>query len=151
MKVAINVILAASLLPGTCVLAQEAGKSDRTLIQGTWLLVERVVDGSKTPPEELKNEQFRMIIEGDNFTNTKGGATRLVRGTQQLDSSRSPKSINRTFTEGESKGETFPGIYKLENGTLTLCFAQPDDKRPTAFESDPDSRRVLLVYKRETK
>lgn len=146
-----SAVIVTATLVAAAASAQDAGKNDRRLLQGTWLLVEQVIDGTKSPSELLERDEYRMVIEGDNFTNTKSGKEVLVRGTQALDPSRSPKTINRTFTEGDSKGETYPGIYKLEDGTLTICFAQSDDKRPTDFESPARSGRILLVFKRASK
>ena len=61
-----------------------------------------------------------------------------------------PKAIDLTPGEngGPLKGKRYPGIYKLEGDTLTLCLSiEAGSKRPTKFATK-DTYWVLDVYKR---
>ncbi len=53
------------------------------------------------------------------------------------------------LADGEAKGKTFPGIYKLEKGELTLVFTEKGD-RPKEFKSD-DEVMLLKLKKVEKK
>ena len=46
------------------------------------------------------------------------------------------------------KGQTMLGIYKLEGGTQTVCFALPGQKRPTQFDS---RQGTFTAWKRPTR
>jgi uncharacterized protein (TIGR03067 family) len=46
---------------------------------------------------------------------------------------------------------TYLCIFKVEKEMLTLCFGQPGDPRPAAFESPAGSRTDLYVFKRAAK
>jgi uncharacterized protein (TIGR03067 family) len=55
-------------------------------------------------------------------------------GSYKLDLSKNPKTIDIRWEEGGKKGVTQQGIYKLENGTLTISWrAQGDKERPREF------------------
>jgi hypothetical protein len=45
-------------------------------------------------------------------------------------------------------GETLRGIDKVEKDTLTFCFVEGTDARPTAFASPAGSKVVLLTLTR---
>ena len=51
-------------------------------------------------------------------------------------------------SDGAEKGKTFPGIYKLEKGELTLAFTEKAD-RPKEFKSDEDV--ILMKLKKSEK
>jgi hypothetical protein len=53
------------------------------------------------------------------------------------------------YTEGDPKGRTALGIYKIEDDLLTICRAAPDKPRPDAFAAKPGSGLTLMTYKRE--
>ena len=54
-------------------------------------------------------------------------------------------------TDGPNKGKTIKTIYKIDGDTVTLCYELGGDGRPTKFESKPESKQFLVVYKREKK
>ena len=45
-------------------------------------------------------------------------------------------------------GKGARGIYKVEKDTLTFCFVEGTDARPTAFASPAGSKVVLLTLTR---
>lgn len=69
-------------------------------------------------------------------------------GTQKLDPSKSPKTIDMTLTEGPNKGAVMLGIYEIDGDTLKACFDPQGKKRPTEFKSAPGSAHFLNIHKR---
>ena len=69
----------------------------------------------------------------------------------ELHPNQNPKAIDLTprgDIAGPLKGKTYPGIYKIERDTLTLClFITEGSKRPTRFATK-GTYWVLDVYKR---
>jgi uncharacterized protein (TIGR03067 family) len=76
---------------------KEAGK-----FQGTWTFESSVTGGEELPADHLK--MFVVVFEGDKHTVKKGDEVIQV-GTQQLDPSKSPKTIDVTMVEGPHTDE----------------------------------------------
>ncbi len=66
----------------------------------------------------------------------------------KVDSSKTPSTIDVIPADGPEKGKTFPGIYKLEKGELTITFTEKGD-RPKEFKVDGEA--MLLKLKKEEK
>jgi uncharacterized protein (TIGR03067 family) len=113
--------------------------------QGTWTLESSEAGGQKIPADDLKD--FIVIFEGEKHTVKKGDDVIQV-GTQKIDPSKSPKTIDVTMTEGPSKGTVMLGIYEFDGDTLKVCFDPQGKKRPTEFKSGPGSENFLNVHKR---
>jgi uncharacterized protein (TIGR03067 family) len=116
--------------------------------QGTWTFESSETGGKKIPADELKG--FILIFEGDKHTVKKGDEVIQV-GTQKINPSKSPKTIDVTMTEGPSKGKVMLGIYEIDGDTLKVCFDSQGKKRPTEFKSSPDSEYFVNVHKRVKK
>jgi uncharacterized protein (TIGR03067 family) len=136
------------LLVGTLVAREDAAKKDLEALQGEWVMHSSERDGKKMTEEEVKG--FHRTVKGNAYSvliDTEDGQ-RELKGTITLDPSRNPKWIDAKMTNGSMAGKTLLGIYKLEDGRQTVCFAPPEQKRPTAFDS---KQGVLTVWKREKK
>jgi uncharacterized protein (TIGR03067 family) len=116
--------------------------------QGTWTFESSESGGKKFPAGELKS--LTLTFEGDKHTVKKGEEVVQV-GTQKLDPSKSPKSIDVTMTEGPNKGAVMLGIYAIDGDTLKVCFDPQGKKRPTEFKSGPGSENFVNVHKRVKK
>jgi uncharacterized protein (TIGR03067 family) len=67
----------------------------------------------------------------------------------KLDTSKEPKAIDLTITEGVNEGQVILGIYQLDKGGLKWCTVIAGDKtRPTAFESKAGSDVALYTFKK---
>jgi len=86
--------------------------------QGTWTFESSETGGKELPAGELK---AFVIFEGDKHTVKKGDEVIQV-GTQKIDPSKSPKTIDVTMTEGPNKGMVMLGIYEIDEDTLKVCF-----------------------------
>jgi|SRR5262245_1709965 len=118
------------------------------MFQGTWTIESSETGGQKIPTDQLKG--FIVIFEDDKHTLKMGDEVFQV-GTQKLDPSKSPKTIDVTMTEGPSKGTIMLGIYEFNGDALKVCFDPEGKKRPTEFKSAPGSATFLNVHKRVKK
>jgi uncharacterized protein (TIGR03067 family) len=116
--------------------------------QGTWTIESSVTGGKELTADELKG--FILTFEGDKHTLKKGDDVFQV-GTQKIDPSKSPKTIDVTMTEGPNKGKVMLGIYEIDADTLKVCFDPQGKKRPTEFKSAADSENFVNVHKRVKK
>src|SRR5262249_15636859 len=101
--------------------------------------------GTAIPTGDLKG--FIVIYDGDKHT-VKHGDKVIQVGTQTIDPSKSPKTIDVTMTEGPNKGAVTLGIYGFDGDTLKVCFDPQGKKRPTEFKSAPGSQHFVNVHKR---
>jgi uncharacterized protein (TIGR03067 family) len=118
------------------------------MFQGVWSIESSEFAGQKLPADQLKD--FVVIYDGAKHTVKAGGKVVQV-GTQKIDPSKSPKTIDVTMTEGPNKGAVMLGIYAFEGDTLRACFDMEGKKRPTEFKTLPGSMTFLNVHKRVKK
>ena len=115
--------------------------------QGTWTFESSETGGKKLPIAALKG--LILTFEGHKHTVKKDDEVIQV-GTQKLDPSKSPKTIDVTMAEGPNKGAVMLGIYEISGDTLKVCFDPEGKKRPTQFKSASGSQ-TLVVHKRVKK
>jgi len=113
--------------------------------QGTWTFESVEAGGKEEPAAEFKG--MTVTFEGDKFTVKKGDEV-IQAGTQKLDPSRSPKTVDVTVAEGLSKGAVMLGIYEIKGDTLKVCFDPEGKKRPAEFKSASGSQTFVAVHKR---
>ena len=76
--------------------------------------------------EKEKLDALKFTFKGDEVTivsNYKGDKEEK-RAKLKADNSKTPQTIDFMPTDGEAKGKTYPGIYKLEKGELTIVFVE---------------------------
>jgi uncharacterized protein (TIGR03067 family) len=116
--------------------------------QGAWTFASVEAEGKEQPAAEFKT--MTVTFTGDKFTVKKGEEVIQV-GTQKLDPSRSPKTIDVKVTRGLSQGAVMLGIYEISGDTLRVCFDPEGKKRPTQFKSAAGSQVFVAVHKRVKK
>jgi uncharacterized protein (TIGR03067 family) len=135
---------------GSGTLADEKADLEKEVrkFQGAWTFESSETGGEKLPAGELK--ALILTFEGLKHTVKKGDDVIQV-GTQKLDPSKSPKTIDVTVAEGPNKGTVMLGIYEIDGDTLKVCFDPQGKKRPTEFKSVPGSENFVNVHKRVEK
>ena len=132
---------------GTGILADDKADLEKELkkFQGAWTIESSETGGQKIPADQLK--EFIVTFEGDKHTLKMGDKVFQV-GTQKIDPSKSPRTIDVTMTEGPEKGAVMLGIYEFDGDTLKVCFDPKGKMRPTEFKSPEGSEIFLNVHKR---
>jgi uncharacterized protein (TIGR03067 family) len=149
MSMAARLALATGLLVGAGPLLageSEAVKKARKEMEGTWQAVSYALDGKKAPAEDLK--KIRLVIDADGKTTAQRDGKTFIASTTKINPAKEPKTIDITFTQGDDRDRTAPGIWKIEGDRLTICRAAPGKARPSEFSSRPGSGLTLMVYRR---
>jgi len=134
-----------SILTSNKLFAQDdAEKKDMKKLQGAYSLASGEFKGKALSAESIKGAS---IIIDKNSYNVKIGETTII-GTQKLSPGKSPKEIDAMGTEGPNQGLTL-GIYKLENGEFTVCFAAPGKDRPKEFTSKSGTGEFMHIWKKK--
>jgi uncharacterized protein (TIGR03067 family) len=128
---------------------EEAVAKDLRAFKGTWRLSFKEQDGKKFSEEEIRD--VIGTIDGSGNVSVRRGDKLINEGTVKLDPTKSPKTIDVTFTEGERKGQVVLGIYEIEGDAFRVCVARPGDGRPAELSAKAGSGRTLVVYQREQK
>jgi uncharacterized protein (TIGR03067 family) len=150
MRIALMTLLCTLVLTASGARGEDKAdvEKERKKFQGAWTFESVEGGGKEQPAAEFKG--MTVTFEGDKYT-VKKGAEVIQVGTQKLDPSKSPKTIDVTVTEGLSKGAVMLGIYEISGDTLKVCFDPEGKKRPTEFKSAPDSQVFVAVHKRVKK
>jgi len=113
-------------------------------LEGTYK-VTALEKAGKPAPKEV-TDGVTVTIKGDDFTIKLGGDEKKAK--IKADGSKQPATIDITPNDGPEKGKTFPGIYKIEKGELTIVFTEKD-ARPKDFKGDGDA--MLIKLKKDEK
>ena len=97
-----------------------------------------------TAPREY-TEKFSLSIKGEVMT-VDIGEGEAKKAKIAVDPAKKPAHIDISPDDGPEKGQTFPGIYKLEKDELTLAYVEKGD-RPKDFASD--ARTIVMKLRKE--
>jgi uncharacterized protein (TIGR03067 family) len=147
---ALNWVLAVLLfvVTGLAVSAGGAG-DDLKAMQGRWSVTIAEI-GGKPAGDELKNLKLVIVVEGDTFrilSNDKAFSA----GKLKIDSSKTPRTMDATNTEGPLKGVVQQAIYEIKGDKMTAVFAKPGTDRPTELKTKEGSEQSMIHYVREKK
>jgi uncharacterized protein (TIGR03067 family) len=121
--------------------------ASRTELTGRWKAVSYSLDGNKASDEDLKSVE--LAIDGQGKASVLRAGRVFIAGTTKVDPTSDPNTIDISYTEGDTKGRTALGIFKIEDDLLTICRSAPDKPRPRSFGSKPGSGHALMTYRRE--
>jgi uncharacterized protein (TIGR03067 family) len=124
---------------------KEAVKHKLDPFQGGWSMASLVVSGEEVPAEQVQAGE--LVVIDDEYRPTLGASSETC--TMKVDSSKSPREIDFTYTTGFQKGKTVRGIYKIDGDNFTICRAQsPGKDRPSKFAAPAGSELLMVVWKR---
>jgi uncharacterized protein (TIGR03067 family) len=143
-------VMAVVLVPGASRVDDQPGgtpavKTDLEKLQGNWALTQMEMDGMRMPGSYVAGA--RIVVEGETFTSLGMGA--VYKGTMAIDSTKSPRTLDMTFTEGPERGNTSLAIYEVDGDTWKLCLGLTGKERPQAFSTAPGSGHVLETLERQ--
>ncbi len=138
-------ILTVGALIAAAPAADEQTEKDQKALQGSWIVLTSEAYGEDSPAEE--KEKLRVIFDND-MVRLKGAREQDDLASYTLDASKSPKQIDATIKEGESAGQTVKGIYKIEDGKVTMCWSMPGGERPSEFKTETGSETRMFVLKK---
>ncbi|HEV3436985.1 MAG TPA: TIGR03067 domain-containing protein [Gemmata sp.] len=125
-------LAAAALVFGTATAVPADDKEAKSL-NGTWQVVSQSTDGKE---DIISKEGGDMVTLNDGKYTIKEGDKDICKGTFKLDSTKTPMSIDKTMSEGDDKGKTALGIYKLTGDEVKVSWARAGETdRPAGFES----------------
>jgi uncharacterized protein (TIGR03067 family) len=124
------------------------GADDKALkeLEGRYKVLAVEKGGKQLDPK--RTESIHVTFKGDEFIFTQADDKEEKKARIKVDASKTPHTIDFVPSEGPEKGKTFPGIYKLDQGELTLVFDEHGE-RPKDFKSE--GRAVLMKLKKDDK
>src|SRR5262249_28307221 len=130
---------------------KKAAASNRPPLDGRWVFVAAEYQGRQVSHEEAKdNYPSELLFRGDQYGITWAG--KQHEGSLRVDPTKDPAELDftRSVFAGLKPGKA---IYALDGDRLKVCLAfvgpDADPPRPTSFQTDPQSKNVLLLYRRQ--
>jgi uncharacterized protein (TIGR03067 family) len=109
-----------------------ADERDAKDLEGTYKITSAELDGKFA--EKATIETVTVTIKGNEFVLSSAPDDKKVSKIKVAPDAKL-STIDFTPQDGELKGKTIPGIYKLEKGELTVAMNEKGD-RPKEFKSD---------------
>ncbi len=138
LALAVGVVLGAAALA-----AADDEKAPK--IDGTYAIKSAEKDGEAMPAEEVK-KVIEVVIKDDLLTiKREGGEDHKAK--IKTDGTQKPAHLDATPQDGPNKDKTLPGIYKLENGELTIVVSENGD-RPKDFDAKGKGIMKIVLQKK---
>jgi uncharacterized protein (TIGR03067 family) len=118
---------------------------DLQKLQGVWEVAGGEVNGSAIPESDIQS--ITLTITDKSYSVEREGNT--DRGSFALDPSKQPKQMDIQPGSGDDAGSKLLAIYEIGQDSFRVCYAARGDDRPKAFATEPDSRRLVINYKRK--
>jgi len=119
----------------------QSAAEDIKKLQGAWEVAGGEINGSAFPESDIPT--LTLTITDKSYEVERDGGT--DRGSFSLDPSKQPKQMDIS----PNSGNTLLAIYETTADGFRVCYAGPGDDRPKSFATEPDSRRLVISYKRK--
>jgi uncharacterized protein (TIGR03067 family) len=134
------------LMSGAVVGLTRAADNAPKVLDGTYKLISAERDGKLAPQGVI--DAMTVEFKGDEFVVSTGPDDKKV-AKVKVTADAKPPTIDFLPADGEYKGKTLPGIFKLDKGELTIAYTEKGGDRPKEFKSENDT--VLLKLKKVEK
>lgn len=113
-------------------------------LEGRWLATDAERDGE--PANDLVGH--RLTFSGERFEIVAPDGELAYGGTTRIDPRATPPAIDFVNTEGEARGVTWRGIWRLDDPALVITDNAPDPgrPRPTDFPAPAGSGYVKVIF-----
>jgi uncharacterized protein (TIGR03067 family) len=134
----IAVVAALALVAPAAWADERSDSKGASKLIGTWKVTSAEKNGKTETATTTKGKQVKIARDTITCFDTDGKAEMVASYT--IDTSTTPWRIDLTCTEGEHKGKKLKGIVRLEDDTLKVCYAKPDETAPTSFKTSEGQR-----------
>lgn len=124
---------------------EEKKPLDPKAILGEWVIIEGMKAGEKSGDDvkktaiKINDKTIELKADGAEFE-----------FSYKLDAKKTPADIDLEIIKPDAfKGSKAPGIIKLEDEKLTLCYPPMGGDRPKEFKSTKDNGNYLFVMKKK--
>jgi uncharacterized protein (TIGR03067 family) len=126
-------LVAGAMVWGGAVAAPAADKDDAKALDGTWQVVSQTTDGKQDVI--AKDAGDMVVVSGGRYT-VKQGDREVCSGTFTLDATKTPMTIDNAVAEGDDKGKTARGIYRVAGDEVKVSWSRPGETdRPAGFDA----------------
>jgi len=123
----------------------QSAEEDVQKLQGVWEVAGGEVNGSAISESDMPS--ITLTIKDKSYHVDREG--NIDRGSFSVDPSKQPKQMDISPNSGDDAGNKLLAIYEVGTDSFKVCYAAPGDDRPKAFATEPDSRRLVINYKRK--
>jgi len=89
------------------------------------------------------------VVKGDRYFIRMNGQVNADPYMFTLDPGRKQISVFHHETPPETYGGSLKGIYRIDAGTLTVCYELTGQRYPASFDASQGSRQVIYEFRRE--
>lgn len=111
-------------------------------MQGVWEVAGGEVNGSAIPASDIP--AITLTITDKAYHVDREG--NIDRGSFSVDPSKQPKQMD---IQPGYVGDKLLAIYEIGSDSFKVCYAAAGEDRPKSFSTEPDSRRLVINYKRK--
>ena len=132
--------------------AEDPAAKELKAMEGDWKVVGLEEGGRKATADDVKG--MKWTFTGAEVVPDNPGVESTDRYKVKLDPSEDPKQIDLLVLEGQAKGKTIEGIYKLKEGRLTICLRDekvPEKGRPKEFTAEKGSDQGIIILEKVKK
>lgn len=148
-RIAKTLLLSALTLTLATPLFAQGAKEELAKMEGTW------VGGVRSPAGKAKDGSATMVqiseltIKDGKITSCKDGKGLSLGNCESLSLNPASKTLDATGDSKNGKKGLFQGIYRIKDGKLEWCAANPGIDRPKDFFTTPQVQFHMIFDKKK--